>query len=149
MTRDELLGLPTSQLATMILEYQLTIAQLRTRIAELESQLGAVPASGPGPEPTSRPNAGPEQVAVSMPDPVERVVPTGRIDFSPKVSGYGSDHPRHRHRPWYQKMLQSFSLDTGLGPGYILLGLLIILVAGAVGLLMAGGSLPFTGIRVR
>ena len=41
MTRDELLAVPVAQLVNLIIEYQLNIAHLQARVAELESRLSA------------------------------------------------------------------------------------------------------------
>ncbi len=130
MTRDELLSLPISQLVNIILEYQLTIAQLRTRIAELESQVGA--------EQESRPSGEEEHVAAATSDAEDRLVPTGQVELEPRTEGEHKSVHRHRrhHRPWYKKAMRAFSPEAGISPTYLLIGVIIILIAGMVGLAM-------------
>ncbi len=134
MTRDELLSLPISQLVNYVLEYQMTIEQLHKRVAELEGQMGG---------------KGSDSEHGSQPD--DRVVATGRVEILPDSQVEHKSVHRHRrhHRPWYRKLLRSFSAEGSLRPTYLMIGLVIILLAAVLAVLLTQPNLSLGGLFSR
>ncbi len=132
MTRDELLNLPIAQLVDYVIEYQRTVEQLRTRVADLEGRLSEARGQS-----VVTPRQQAENTVPAASDaPVATHTPDG---------GYKTIY-RHRHRhhrPWYKKLGRSLFPRSRLTPTFLLFVTIIILAAVALGLASAhfGGPL--------
>ncbi len=125
MTRDELLNLPIAQLVDYVVEYERTVEQLRSRVADLEGRLR---------EARVEPTVPPQQTGNAVPETSD-----GHVTIPTPDGGYKTVH-RHRHRhhrPWYKKLGRSLWPRSRLTPAFLLFVLLIVLVAVAIGMASA------------